>query len=251
MQHSRSHDQSAGKPQSCRQERSHATQPSSDPNTLQEATISAVLLSSKHRSGTCGSEDHPVSPSNKRQKRDHPVTVDRTPIEALRSENMIGRSAVSRPQANGALSLNASSKEEGMTLTNFTPHTGARRLVVKNLRKAPRADPEDYFNRVWGQLDSALSAIFTGEKVPYSNEELYRGVENLCRQDKAPVLFQKLLEKCKHNITVRVKEPLVAGTRSKRNDDLLRAVVEAWSRWNSQLVIPPRSQDLKSRADCG
>lgn len=247
MQHSRSHDQSAGKPQSRRQERSHATPRAGDANPLQETTISAVLPSSKHGPGTCGSEDLPVSPSNKRQKRDHPFTVDRTSIEALRPENMNSCSAVSRPQANGALSLKGSSKEENEELPNFTPHTGARRLVVKNLRKAPRANPEDYFNRVWAQLDAALSAIFTSEKVPYSNEELYRGVENLCRQDKAPVLFQKLLEKCKHNVTTKVKEPLVAKARTKRNDNLLRAVVEAWSRWNSQLVIPPWSQILKSR----
>lgn len=236
MQHSRSYDQSAGKPKSLRQERSQAAQRAGDVSPPQRATLSAVLTSSKHRSGTCGAEELAVSPSNKRQKRDHPVAVDTISIEALRPGNMYS-STVFSLQMNGALGSKASSREEDERPPNFTPHTGARKLVVKNLRKAPRANPEEYFNRVWGQLDAALSAIFTDEKVPYSNEELYRGVENLCRQDRAPVLFQKLLEKCKHNVTTRVKEPLVAGARTKRSDDILRAVVEAWSRWNTQLVI--------------
>lgn len=239
MQHSSSHDQSAGKAKSHRQGKPQPTQRAGDTNPPQQTTISELVPSSKHGSGTWGSEDSTASPSNKRQKRDHATTVDSPtpiPVEALRPENMNTHFAVARTQTSGAPGSKDSCKKEIVKPANFTPHTGARKLVVKNLRKTPRASPEEYFNRIWDQLDAALSAIFTDEKVPYSLEELYRGVENLCRQDKAPVLFQKLLEKCKHNVMTRVKDPLVAGARTKRDDDLLRAVVEAWSRWNTQLV---------------
>lgn len=239
MQHSRSHDQSVGKPKSQRQGKPQSTQRAGNADPSQQTTIPELLASFKHASGTCGSEDSPPSPSNKRLKRDHQSALDNAApaaVETLRPENMNSRPPVTTPKTNGAPGSNNLCKKGSPGPPNFTPHTGAKKLVVKNLRKAPRANPEQYFSRVWDQLDAALSAIFLDEKLPYSLEELYRGVENLCRQDRAPILFQKLLEKCKHNITTRVKEPLVAGASSKDNSDLLRVVVEAWSRWNTQLV---------------
>ena len=244
MQHSRSHDQSEATHKSQRQGNPQPTQRAADAHPPQQTTLSTFLASSKHASGTCGSEDLAPSPSNKRLKRDHPAAVDSAatiPAEAFRSENMNSHSPSTRPKTNGAPSSKDSCKKDPPPRpANFTPHTGARKLVVKNLRKTPRASPEQYFSRIWDQLDAALSAIFADEKVPYSLEELYRGVENLCRQDRAPILFQKLLEKCKHNITTRVKEPLVAGASSLHNSDLLGVVVEAWSRWSSQLVRKPQ-----------
>ena len=241
MQHPRSHDQSEGKPKSQRPGKPQQTQRADD---AEQTTVSGCLPSSNHATGPCGSEDPAALPSNKRVKRDHPAAVDiaaQTPVEVLEPENMYSHPCITHPKTNGAPSTTASSttasrKKEPTPPPNFTPHTGARKLVVKNLRRAPRASPEQYINRVWEQLDAGLSAIFADEKLPYSLEELYRGVENLCRQDRAPILFEKLLEKCKHNVTTRVKEPLVAEASSKDDVELLRAVVEAWSRWNTRLV---------------
>lgn len=121
--------------------------------------------------------------------------------------------------------------------TNFTPHTGAKRLVVKNLRKTPRASQDQYFDQVWQQLETALNAIFNHHKVSHSLEELYRGVENLCRQERAPEIYNRLCERCRQYVSGKLKEPLVSRARIADDVDVLRAVVGAWSTWNAQLVM--------------
>ena len=120
--------------------------------------------------------------------------------------------------------------------TTPKPHNGPRKLVVKNLKTTPKADPEQYYNQVWKQLDAALSAIFANEAMPYSFEELYKGVESLCRQDHAPAAYRKLREKCKQNVSLRVLEPLVQHASTADAVGTLGAVVKAWSTWTAQLV---------------
>ncbi|KAL9606794.1 MAG: hypothetical protein Q9179_000001, partial [Wetmoreana sp. 5 TL-2023] len=119
--------------------------------------------------------------------------------------------------------------------SNTAAESGPKRLVVKNLRKAPRSDPEKYINHVWTQLDAALSAILVDEKIPYSNEELYRGVENLCRQGRASPLFKTLCEKCRQGISNHVEKPLVANASTLDDTGILRAVTQAWCTWTVRL----------------
>lgn len=133
--------------------------------------------------------------------------------------------------------------------SNFTPHTGAKRLVVKNLRKTSRASQDQYFDQVWQQLDAALNAIFTHNKVPNSLEELYRGVENLCRQDRAPEVYNRLCERCEQYVSGKLKEPLVSQARIADDIDVLRAVVGAWSTWNAQLVRIPQLRTTSLESD--
>lgn len=113
---------------------------------------------------------------------------------------------------------------------------GPKKLVVKNLRKAPRSDPEQYFNQVRSQLDAALSAILVNEKVPYSNEELYRGAENLCKQGRAAPLFKTLCKQCKQGVSSQFQEPLVTQASTLDDTGVLRAVLESWEAWNARLV---------------
>jgi hypothetical protein len=120
--------------------------------------------------------------------------------------------------------------------SNFTPHTGAKRIVVKNLRAAPRLNQEEYFETTWGQLDAALTAIFTETKPKHSLEELYKGVENVCRQGRARVLSKKLEVKTKDHMFGALRKALVDKSGDGDDIDMLRAVVEAWSTWNSRLV---------------
>lgn len=122
--------------------------------------------------------------------------------------------------------------------TSFGPSGGPKKLVVKNLRTTPRTDPDQYYNHVWNQLDKALSAIFTDEKLPCSLEELYKGVESLCKQDRAPAVYKKLREKCKHNVSVQVLEPLIQHTSASTAKDVLESVQKAWLAWRAQLVSP-------------
>lgn len=127
-------------------------------------------------------------------------------------------------------------KSIGIRSANSRPYTGPRNLVVKNLRATPRTDPNQYYDQVWAQLDAALSAIFRNENTTYSKEELYRGVETLCRQDRAPSLYRKLCAKCREEISTWLKKPLVEGPSRTKDVDTLRVVVEAWSRWSTHLA---------------
>ena len=117
----------------------------------------------------------------------------------------------------------------------FAPHQGPKKLVVKNLRTAPRVDPEQYFEKVWGQLDISLTAIFKNDKPPYSLEELYRGAENVCRQGKAAETYKRLRERCKTFMSQTMKEELKLKADGSSDTDTLKAFVEAWVKWSAQL----------------
>ena len=82
---------------------------------------------------------------------------------------------------------------------------GPKKLIVKNLKPTPRHDPEKYFNQVWGQVDTALTTIFAEDTAKYSLEELYRGVENVCRQNWAAELSKRLRTRCTEHITTTIK----------------------------------------------
>ncbi|KAK2744362.1 hypothetical protein FQN57_004257 [Myotisia sp. PD_48] len=120
--------------------------------------------------------------------------------------------------------------------SNFTPHSGARKLVVKNLRAAPRLDQARYFDRVWSQLDVTLTSIFNQQPLPFSIEELYRAVENVCRQGKAAELANKLQERCKGHIAGNLLEHVRAKSSSGDEAAVLSAVETAWITLNNFLV---------------
>jgi hypothetical protein len=119
---------------------------------------------------------------------------------------------------------------------NFTPHTGARKLVVRNLRKEPRLDQDSYFDKVWAQLDAALTAIFDNKTPDNSLEELYKGGENVCRQDRADLLAKNLRRRCKDFVDGKMRQSLLEKAKSTSDVDTLRAVMEAWDSWHSKLV---------------
>ena len=117
----------------------------------------------------------------------------------------------------------------------FAPHQGPKKLVVKNLRTAPRSDPEQYFEKVWGQLDISLTAIFKNEKPPCSLEELYRGAENVCRQGKAAETYKRLRERFTNFMSQTMREELKSKAAGSSDIDTLKAFVEAWTKWSTQL----------------
>ncbi|KAJ5952020.1 Winged helix-turn-helix transcription repressor DNA-binding [Penicillium vulpinum] len=127
--------------------------------------------------------------------------------------------------------LNANTRQN-----NFSPHTGAKRLVVKNLRTGPRLNQASYFDKVWSQLDAALTAIFDGRKPESSLEELYKGGENVCRQERAALLAKKLQDRCREFVSGKMRTNLATKAGGSTDVGTLRAVIEAWSAWHSKLV---------------
>lgn len=119
--------------------------------------------------------------------------------------------------------------------SQFGTNSGPRRLIVKNLRTTSRSDPTEYFNKTWNQLDAALTAIFTNGQLQLSMEELYRGVENLCRQGKAQELSQRLFARCRAYVGGSLKQPIL-DKAGEKDVTVLKAVLVAWKTWNNQLV---------------
>jgi hypothetical protein len=201
---------------------------------------------------TFEAEEAPRS-SLKRSKRDHSLTTPNRYLSKAASHSLADMYSFpsSRPRPNGVngiVDLTGSSPPNSpqSRMRNkafatkdrpvaFAPHQGPKKLVVKNLRTAPRSDPEQYFEKVWGQLDMSLTAIFKNERLPHSCEELYRGAENVCRQGKAAETYKRLRERCTTFISQNMREELKSKANGSSDADTLKAFVNAWIKWSSQL----------------
>ena len=213
-----------------------------------QKTISELFISSKHRRDAPTTDCSPNKRLKPNANCDSKTLTSTKPIDL---PNMYTFKS-SSPMANGVIDLTTSpdespvrgsfiqSKERrtsgAVRPNNFSPHMGARKLVIKNLRTTSKANPYLYYDQTWNQLDTALSAIFSGKKPQYSLEELYRGVENVCRQDKAPNLFEKLYAKCAGNLSTMILPQLVHDASSTTSSRVLGLVMKAWSTWSIQMV---------------
>ncbi|KAF2104039.1 cullin-4B [Rhizodiscina lignyota] len=122
---------------------------------------------------------------------------------------------------------------------SVNPGMGPKKLVVKNLRTTTRSDPTQYLNSTWEKLDTALTVIFNrsnaSEPLKFSMEELYRGVENVCKQNNAEQLCMRLQEKCRSHMINGLKAPLLNKLDEKKVY-LLKEVIATWKRWNEQFL---------------
>ena len=210
-----------------------------------QKTISELFATSKQGVKSLEPDNLPGASTSKRPKHTHSaVETDSSsaPMQALRAEDMFNFSSSKSRQAAETIDLTVSpnsspvrNKANGIRPTNIGPHTGPKKLVVRNLKTALKADPDEYYNTVWKRLEASLLAIFADEKLPYSNEELYKGVEIVCRQGKAAGLYEKLKNTCSWNVLHNVKEPLIQISGNDTAVIVLQSVVRSWSRWNKQL----------------
>lgn len=119
--------------------------------------------------------------------------------------------------------------------SNFQPHTGAKRLVIKNLRTPSRKDVDEFYDRTWDQLDAALTSVFNREQTASPLEVLCRGVEATCRRGRAEKLSIHLKERCKAYLEKQLL-PAVERESGSSNVDALRTVHKFWTVWNAQSV---------------
>lgn len=189
-------------------------------------------------------DDLPLSSPSKRLKQDHNsfVAIDPQQVKTHSQDAMYSFPSSKPRPALGIVDLTSSphgnpmkKRTNGLNRpSNLAAHPGPKKLVVKNLRTVAKPNPDEYFQKAWEQLSAALTAIFTGAKLPYSMEELYKGVEFSCRQDRALNVFQNLRQRCSDTVKDRAKEceKLAAGSKSKIQ--VLRTVIDSWLRWQSQ-----------------
>ncbi|KAF2190175.1 Cullin-domain-containing protein [Zopfia rhizophila CBS 207.26] len=116
------------------------------------------------------------------------------------------------------------------------PHNGAKRLLVKNFKVQPKTDPREYLEQIWKKVDQALLVVFAGGEITFSLEELYRGVENLCRQGKAEEVYKRLYAKCESYVGGKLKER-VKEIVGRGDVEVLRGTLSAWAVWGEQLKI--------------
>lgn len=215
------------------------------PEPYPQKTISDLFATSKQGVKTLEADGLPSASPSKRLKHSHSTadtTSASTTMQTLGPKDMFNFSPPKSRQPSDIIDLDKSPLSSSVKNrvntsrpTAIGPHTGPKRLFVKGLRHAPKADPDEYYNTVWKRLEVSLTATFADEKLPYSNEELYRGVEIVCRQGKAKDLFEKLKGKCRGNVLHNVKEKLDQMSGSDNAVIVLQSVVQAWSRWNKQL----------------
>ena len=182
------------------------------------------------------------TPRSKRQKLHHPSSPSSTASDHLPAGSMYSFTS-SRQKTNGAVTNvidltdspgNSPKKLPSRPRPNLHPELGVKKIQVKNLRTVPRTDPRQYFTTVWEKLDKSLTAVYAGEKVAYSLEELYKGVENVCRQQHAEELNTRLEQRARSHVKEAVRKTLLSGV-ARSNVDVLRSVVDAWTAWITQM----------------
>ncbi|KAJ5945719.1 hypothetical protein N7454_002558 [Penicillium verhagenii] len=240
MQSSGDPDQRSGKRKSIgKRKLSDQGEPSQPPS---QRTLSELLAKAKRSHDSLPTKS---SPNSKRSRLS--VSPSRSsPVHTV-SPNKMYNFAGSPPK-NGAafvkavpVSHNSSEKSSSLNAmnnrqNNFSPTVGPKKLVVKNLRTGPRVNHEPYFDKIWAQLDGALSDVFEDRKPNISLEELYKGAENICRQDRATLLAKKVQGRCKEYVAGKLRDNLVTRAGGGTDVDILRAVIEAWSSWHSRLI---------------
>jgi hypothetical protein len=127
------------------------------------------------------------------------------------------------------------------TMTSpLRPHT--RKITIKNLKSTPDSVPAAYFQQTTEKLQRAVDTILSEGSLVDSLEELYRGVENLVRENKGPELYEMLRNSCQTFVEEDMRRKVekgVAGSVGIGGDGGLRAVecIEStWGKWTSQLV---------------
>jgi Cullin family/Cullin protein neddylation domain len=216
-----------------------------DPNhQTNQRSLSDIFEEQKRSASSPNHTEPPETPgktvTRKEQRGKEPARAHNSldkmysfPSTKLHTNGVIDLTGSSPPSPSHARKASLSSSPRP---TAFTPHQGAKKLVVKNLRTTPRVDPEQYFKKVWGQLDAALTTLFNDEQSNCSLEELYRGAENLCRQGRSAELYSLLRARCEKHLRERVREGLVTKASQLSHVDLLSSYLEAWRTWSGRLV---------------
>lgn len=186
-------------------------------------------------------EKHSPSPS-KRQKRGHDSgTSSALRTQIMRPDGMYSFTSnvidlTSSPDKSPSGSPLQRKTINGVRSSTAATSAAPKKLFVKNFRKTTQSDPEQYYNQVWKQLDDALEAIFSRDVKPFSMEQLYRGVENVCRQERAPQLFGRLKAKCREHVSKTIRSSLISLSEAQTNTQVLASTTEMWANWRRQMA---------------
>ncbi|KUJ09922.1 Cullin-domain-containing protein [Mollisia scopiformis] len=120
--------------------------------------------------------------------------------------------------------------------TSIQPTTGAKKLVIKNLRTKSRQDVGEYYQRTWNELDDTLTSIFRRQTPKAPLEVLCRGVEATCRRGEADKLAVHLRDRCKAYLEKELL-PKIEREPGSANVEALSTVHKYWTEWNKQATL--------------
>ncbi|KAB5570827.1 Cullin family protein [Coniochaeta sp. 2T2.1] len=200
-------------------------------------------------SGPASSPSSSTTPPNKRRHR-----VDSNPSVSWSQSSFPPDSKRARPtppEQPAMLSAKSQGKRPAETIdltgsgknaSAFQPQSGAKKLVIKNLRVSTptrSANVEDYFTRIWRELEAAVEAVFHGRQPTQPLEKLYRGVEDICRKGEAEKLGDMLQSRCDEFLGKEVLAQIRSDGGGPNADPavMLRAVLRHWKRWSQQLTL--------------
>ena len=117
--------------------------------------------------------------------------------------------------------------------SNFEPQKGAKRLTVNNLKAKSSQNVDDYYTKVWRDLDSAVTSIFNGEQTTSPLEVLCRGVEATCRRGRAHDLFVHLRDHSRSHMEKQLL-PKIQAEVGAGSIGALSTVHTYWKVWHKQ-----------------
>ncbi|KAH7083594.1 Cullin family-domain-containing protein [Paraphoma chrysanthemicola] len=195
----------------------------------------------------------PLSPTKKRTRRQSsPATASEVATPAAPAGNMSTADMYHFPSKRadmpGSVDVvdissspdnspaKANGQRNGMRKAAPSMHAsgGPKRLLVKNFKPTRKVDPRVFLDQTWHKIDKALDTIFAQGAIDFSLEEMYRGVENVCRQGMAKDIKERLVAKCKDYVGGSLKAK-VKQSLGRTNVEVLRATLHAWATWNEQV----------------
>eukprot|EP01080_Neovahlkampfia_damariscottae_P011659 gene11659-4896_t len=106
-----------------------------------------------------------------------------------------------------------------------------KKLTISGLKVKPKI-PETFEEDSWNKLKQSINAIFKKETVSFSQEELYKSVQDLCIHQKSQSLFEKLKFECEKS-TKKILEPLRNHTTTQV--EYLNVIVKVWEEFCSEM----------------
>ena len=125
--------------------------------------------------------------------------------------------------------------------TPLRPQT--RKITIRNLKTTPDSVSAAYFQQTAAKLRQAVDTILVEGTLTDSLEELYRGVENLVRENKGPELYEMLQTKCHEFAATPLRSNVEKGIAASvgiggdGGIGAVECVESAWGKWTSQLVL--------------
>lgn len=120
--------------------------------------------------------------------------------------------------------------------SKFQPHTGARRLVIKNARDFAAPNLQPYYDSITAQVKDALEDILNGRRPKQPLERLSRAVEELCRNGQAEALYKHLKTACEARLTEGPLQAISQVLTDGNDISTLRSTHEYWQSWTSKFV---------------